>query len=104
MPKAFKIIPSLPNWDVIVYLTNPSTWTPHATLAATRIFASNLKPTQSQKFYRFVLLPKFRDEVDETGKCSTQIFESLVKSVYKPAAFFKGVLFPLTEVSRGPRS
>lgn len=99
LPKAFKIIPSLPNWDAILYLTNPSAWTPHATLAATRILCSNLKPSQSQRFFKYVLLPKFREQVQDTGKVTPQIFEACIKAVYKPAAFFKGLLFPLAEVS-----
>jgi essential nuclear protein 1 len=49
LPKAFKIIPSLPNWDEILYLTHPENWTPNAVYQATRIFVSNLKARQSQQ-------------------------------------------------------
>lgn len=101
LPKAFKIIPSLPAWENILYITNPATWTPHATLAATRIFVSNLKAAQSQRFFNLVLLDKIRDEINETGKASYQIYEAIKKALFKPAAFFKGVLFPLCEVSGG---
>lgn len=99
LPKAFKIIPSLPAWENILYITNPATWTPHATLAATRIFVSNLKAAQSQRFFNLVLLDKIRDEINETGKASYQMYEAIKKALFKPAAFFKGVLFPLCEVS-----
>ncbi|PWN37491.1 Bystin-domain-containing protein [Meira miltonrushii] len=97
LPKAFKIIPSLPAWENILYITNPPTWTPHATLAATRIFVSNLKANQTQKFFELVLLDKIRDEIAETGKASYQMYEAIKKALFKPAAFFKGVLFPLCE-------
>jgi essential nuclear protein 1 len=97
LPKAFKIIPSLPAWENILYITNPPTWTPHATLAATRIFVSNLKAHQTQKFFELVLLDKIRDEIAETGKASYQTYEAIKKALFKPAAFFKGVLFPLCE-------
>ena len=30
MPKAFKVIPSLNNWEEVLYLTNPEEWSPHA--------------------------------------------------------------------------
>ena len=30
MPKAFKVIPNLQNWEEILYLTEPESWTPHA--------------------------------------------------------------------------
>lgn len=97
LPKAFKIIPSLPAWENILYITDPSSWTPHATLAATRIFVSNLKVHQSQRFFKLVLLDKVRDEIAESGKVSYQTYEAIKKAVFKPAAFFKGFLFPLCE-------
>jgi essential nuclear protein 1 len=78
----------------------PENWTPHATYAATRIFASNLDPKQSQKFYKEILLEKVREEIRENNKLSVQTYMALKKAIYKPAAFFKGILFPLCEVSR----
>lgn len=30
VPKAFKVIPNLQNWEEILYLTDPDNWTPHA--------------------------------------------------------------------------
>jgi essential nuclear protein 1 len=30
VPKAFKIIPSLHNWEEVLYLTDPDKWSPHA--------------------------------------------------------------------------
>ncbi len=49
LPKAFKIIPSLSNWEEVLALTNPDEWTPHAVYAATRIFASNFNPQMAQR-------------------------------------------------------
>ncbi|PLW17540.1 hypothetical protein PCANC_06821 [Puccinia coronata f. sp. avenae] len=97
LPKAFKILPSLRNWFQILEITSPHSWTPHATLAATRIFASNLEPRQCQKFYKNILYEKVREEIDENKKLSVQMYMALKKSIYKPAAFFKGILFPLCE-------
>ncbi|KAI5480466.1 bystin [Pseudohyphozyma bogoriensis] len=97
LPKAFKILPTLPMWPTLLMLTNPETWTPHATYAATRIFASNLDPKQSQKFYKEILLEKTREEIGQGHKLSVQTYMALKKAIYKPAAFFKGILFPLCE-------
>ncbi|EFP76816.1 uncharacterized protein PGTG_02277 [Puccinia graminis f. sp. tritici CRL 75-36-700-3] len=97
LPKAFKILPSLRNWLQILEITSPHSWTPHATLAATRIFASNLEPRQCQKFYKYILYEKVREEIAEEKKLSVQMYMALKKSIYKPAAFFKGILFPLCE-------
>lgn len=41
LPKAFKIIPSLNNWEEVLLLTNPDDWSAQAMWHATRIFASN---------------------------------------------------------------
>ncbi|CAJ0764940.1 23491_t:CDS:10 [Entrophospora sp. SA101] len=98
IPKAFKIIPSLPDWEDILYLTKPENWTPHATLQATRIFVSNLSDKQSQRFFDIVLLDKVRDDIKENKKLNPHLYMALKKALYKPAAFFKGILFPLSAI------
>lgn len=91
-------------WPTLLMLTMPENWTPHATYAATRIFASNLDPKQSQKFYKEILLEKVREEIGAGGsnKLSVHTYMALKKAIYKPAAFFKGILFPLCEVRQQP--
>lgn len=42
LPKAFKVIPTLKNWEEVLQLTEPQAWTPHAIFQATRIFVSSL--------------------------------------------------------------
>lgn len=42
LPKAFKVIPTLKNWEEVLALTEPEAWSPHAIYQATRIFVSNL--------------------------------------------------------------
>lgn len=95
LPKAFKVIPSLTNWEEVLYLTRPDQWTPQAMFAATRIFASNLNPKMAQRFYNLVLLDAVRADIVENHKLNYHYYRSLKKSVYKPAAFFKGILLPL---------
>jgi essential nuclear protein 1 len=95
LPKAFKVIPSLSNWEQVLYLTRPDLWTPQAMYAATRIFASNLNPKMAQRFYYLVLLDAVRADISEHKKLNYHYYISLKKAVYKPAAFFKGVLLPL---------
>ncbi len=95
LPKAFKVIPSLSNWEEVLYLTRPDQWTPQAMFAATRIFASNLNPKMAQRFYNLVLLDAVRADIVETQKLNYHYYRCLKKSVYKPAAFFKGILLPL---------
>ena len=95
LPKAFKVIPSLSNWEQVLYLTRPDLWTPQAMFAATRIFASNLNPKMAQRFYNLVLLDAVRSDIYTHKKLNYHYYMSLKKAVYKPAAFFKGILLPL---------
>jgi len=99
LPKALKILPSLPHWAQLLALTEPTKWTPHATYACTKIFVSNLKPTEVRVYLEGVLLDKCREDMRaNAGKLNVHLYEALKKSLYKPAAFFKGILFPLCEV------
>lgn len=89
------MIPSLHNWEDVLYLTRPDQWTPQAMYAATRIFASNLNPKMAQRFYNLVLLDAVRADIYSNKKLNYHYYMALKKSVYKPAAFFKGILLPL---------
>jgi len=93
-------------------LTSPQNWTPHATFEATRLFVSNLDSNQAQRYilaqaflivlFRFlnlILLDKVRDDIAENKKLNYHLYMALKKSLYKPGAFFKGLLFPLCQVS-----
>lgn len=95
LPKAFKVIPSLSNWEEVLYLTRPDMWTAQAMFAATRIFASNLNPKMAQRFYNLVLLDAVRADIVHNKTLNYHYYMALKKSVYKPAAFFKGILLPL---------
>jgi len=99
LPKAFKVIPSLSNWEDILYLTQPHLWTPQAMYAATRIFASNLNPKMAQRFYNLVLLDAVRADIAENGKLNYHYYNAIIKAAYKPAAFFKGIILPLGKAS-----
>lgn len=97
LPKVFKIIPSFQNWEEVLYITHPENWTPNAVYQATRIFASNLKSDLAQRFYNLVLLDRVRDEIQHTKKLNYHLYMALKKALYKPGAFFKGILLPLCE-------
>eukprot|EP01103_Thecamoeba_quadrilineata_P002156 TRINITY_DN1211_c0_g1_i1.p1 TRINITY_DN1211_c0_g1~~TRINITY_DN1211_c0_g1_i1.p1 ORF type:complete len:441 (+),score=103.83 TRINITY_DN1211_c0_g1_i1:31-1353(+) len=97
VPKAFKIIPSLVAWEEILLFTNPDEWSPQATFQATRLFASNMNPKMAQRFFSMILLPAVRNNIAENKKLNFHLYMSLKKSLYKPSAFFKGLLLPLCE-------
>ena len=95
LPKAFKIIPSLKNWEEILALTNPYRWTPNAMFAATNIFVHNMNPKLTQRFFHTVLLPAVRLDIEKNKKLNFHYYTALKKAVYKPSAFFKGLVLPL---------
>ena len=65
---------------------------------ATRIFVSNLKGNMAQRFFNLVLLDHVRDDIQNSKKLNYHLYMALKKALFKPAAFFKGILLPLLEV------
>ena len=97
LPKAFKIIPSLRNWEQVLYITEPHNWSAAAMYQATRIFASNLKEKMAQRFYNLVLLPRIRDDLQEYKRLNFHLYQALKKALFKPGGFMKGIILPLLE-------
>lgn len=114
IPKAFKVIPTLKNWEEILALTSPEKWTANAMFEAAKIFSSNLPPKVVERydysliffhfyvfrFYNSVLLEACRRNFDETKTVNVHYFQALKKSIFKPAAFFKGIIFPIVQDPR----
>ncbi|KAL7628917.1 snoRNA-binding rRNA-processing protein [Parahypoxylon ruwenzoriense] len=96
LPKPFKILPTVPHWEDIIQLTRPDQWTSNACYEATRIFVSS-KPIVVRRFMEMILLDRVREDIHETKKLNVHLFNALKKALYKPAAWFKGFLFPLVE-------
>ncbi|PPR88850.1 hypothetical protein GOBAR_AA31835 [Gossypium barbadense] len=86
-------------WEDVLYLTEPEQWSPNAMFQDTRIFASNLGAKKAEHFYRLVLLRCIRDDVQKNKRLHFALYQSLKKALYKPAAFNKGILFPLCKVT-----
>lgn len=94
LPKPFKILPTLPQWEELLAITRPESWTPNACYEATKIFVSG-SARVAQLFLRSVLLERVREDVHETKRLNVHLYKALKKALYKPSAWFKGVLFPL---------
>ena len=99
LPKAFKILPTLANWEQILQLTAPENWTAASMYEATKSFSSNLKDDMAQRFYNIILLPRLRDDINEYKKLNFHMYNALKRAIYKPAAFYKGIILPLCEES-----
>lgn len=94
LPKPFKILPTIPRWEELLAITRPESWTPNACYEATKIFVSS-NPYVVRAFLESVILDRVREDIHETKKLNVHLYKALQKATYKPAAFFKGFLFPL---------
>ncbi|TNJ28215.1 Bystin [Giardia muris] len=97
LPKILLGIPSSSAWEPVLELTNPSEWSPHATLAITRLFISKLSEDQAYLFNKNILLNRVRVELRSSQKLPIHLFDALGKATFKPRAFYKGIIFPLAQ-------
>lgn len=97
LPKLFGILPSIEEWKVLIEYTRPMEWTPNAMYEGTCMFASNLNNTLVEDFYKFYLVPYIRNNIRRYGKLNVHLYNSLKKTIYKPAGFFKGIIFQMAE-------
>ncbi|RXG69007.1 Bystin, partial [Armadillidium vulgare] len=77
------------------YRSEPEYWTAAAMYQITRLFVSNLQAHLAQHFCTVVLLPRIRDDISHYKRLNFHLYQALSKTLYKPAAFFKGIIFPL---------
>ncbi|AFZ81100.1 bystin domain-containing protein [Theileria equi strain WA] len=97
LPKAFKVLPKMKNWMELLELTTPQNWTPNAVSEATRLFSSNMNEANAEIFYTSVLLPAFRQDLRSKRTLNYHLYMALKKAMFKPNAWFKGILLPLVE-------
>jgi essential nuclear protein 1 len=62
-----------------------------------------MKPAQARVFLEGVLLDAIREDIRENKNKGNRVlhphyYEALKRAVYKPGAFFKGIVFPMLEV------
>ena len=95
--KAFKVLPTLKNWEELLFLTRPDEWSPHAMRAAVRLFANSGNPKMTQRFFNIVLLPCIRDAIGSQKKIHFEHYMAIKNALYRPTCFFKGFLLPLCE-------
>lgn len=96
LPKPMKVLPTLPQWPELLDITRPENWSPHAVYRGTKIFISAPQAT-GQYFCNTVLLERVREDIRENRKLNHHLYEALMASFYRAAAFFKGFLFPLVQ-------
>lgn len=97
IPKPFKAIPQCESWQKLIKLTNPKKWSPQAMFQAVKTFCGTMTPKMLESFLKNSLLPCIRDEIETTKKLNVHYYQSLKKSLFKPSAFFKGIIFPMAK-------
>ena len=96
LPKAFNILTSTENWEELINLTEPYNWSPQAMYEATKLFSSS-EITISYIFYEKYLLPALRNDIRINKKLNIHYYKSLKRSLFKPSAFFKGIILPISQ-------
>ena len=97
LPKAFNILPVTENWEELIELTRPNDWSAQAMYEGTVMFCSNLNAALAERFYSVVLLPAVRADIKRNGKLNIHFYKCLKKALFKPSAFFKGIILPLSD-------
>jgi len=97
IPKAFKVLPVLLDWEPLLFLTKPHKWSAAAMYQATRRFSASGNEKVAQRFYNLVLLPRIRDDILEYKRLNFYLYMAVKKALFKIGAFFKGFLLPLCE-------
>ncbi|KAI8901114.1 Bystin-domain-containing protein [Globomyces pollinis-pini] len=102
LPKTFKIIPTLRDWEEVLYITNPDAWSPQALYQATRIFTSNLKSKMAQRLYKPAAFFKgFLLPLCESGTCTLReaaIIGSVLIKVSVPVLHSAAALLKIAEM------
>mmetsp|Transcript_26297 Transcript_26297/g.36650 ORF Transcript_26297/g.36650 Transcript_26297/m.36650 type:complete len:222 (-) Transcript_26297:41-706(-) len=62
---------------------------------ATRMFASSTNEKVAQRFYMLVLLPRVRQDIEGHKRLNYHLYRAVKKAIFKPTAFFRGLLLPL---------
>ena len=94
VPDCFSVLPRVAHWESLVQLTSPEKWTPHAFFKTTRLFVASPESKQTLYYFKYYLLPRVLSEIARTGKLNYHLFQSLKKGLYRPALWFRGILFP----------
>ena len=94
IPRLFKIVPTLRDWEEVLAVTQPDKWTPAAVSAATKYFASSTDLI-AQRYYSLVVLPRVRRDIAEHGKLNYHLYQTLRRALFRTVSFLRGVLLPL---------
>ena len=96
LPKAFNILPSTEDWEDLINITEPYNWTPQAMYEAVILFSSS-EVLMTYTFYEKYLVPAIRNDIKKNKKLNIHYYNCLKRALFKPSAFFKGIILPMSK-------
>ena len=100
LPKAFNILSSTEDWEDLVNITEPYNWTPQAMYNAVIQFSS-ADSTIGTTFFEKYLVPAIKSDIKKNKKLNIHYYNCLKKALFKPSAFFKGIILPMSKSLSG---
>eukprot|EP00826_Nyctotherus_ovalis_P058596 TRINITY_DN806_c0_g1_i12.p1 TRINITY_DN806_c0_g1~~TRINITY_DN806_c0_g1_i12.p1 ORF type:complete len:208 (+),score=52.25 TRINITY_DN806_c0_g1_i12:795-1418(+) len=64
---------------------------------AVHTFTGAMPPEMLESFFKEVLLSAVRKDIQEHHKLNVHYYQALKRALFKPSAFFKGIIFPLAK-------
>ena len=100
LPKAFNILSSTEDWEDLVNITEPYNWTPQAMYEAIIQFSS-ADSSIGTIFYENYLVPALRSDIKKNKKLNIHYYNCLKRALFRPSAFFKGIILPMSRTLSG---
>ena len=100
LPKAFNILSSTEDWEDLVNITEPYNWTPQAMYEAIIQFSS-ADSSIGTIFYENYLVPALRSDIKKNKKLNIHYYNCLKRALFRPSAFFKGIILPMSKTLSG---
>ena len=100
LPKAFNILSSTEDWEDLVNITEPYNWTPQAMYNAVIQFSS-ADSTIGTTFFEKYLVPAIKSDIKKNKKLNIHYYNCLKRALFKPSAFFKGIILPMSKSLSG---
>ena len=100
LPKAFNILSSTEDWEDLVNITEPYNWTPQAMYNAVIQFSS-ADSTIGTIFFEKYLVPAIKADIKKNKKLNIHYYNCLKRALFKPSAFFKGIILPMSKSLSG---
>ncbi|KAJ3431686.1 bystin [Anaeramoeba flamelloides] len=97
LPKALQFVPLIKDYEKILIVSRPETWSNQAVSAVTKLFACSGTPKVCEFYNKIVLLPHIRNDLEENKKLNYHLYEALKRACFKPSAFYKGIVIPLCQ-------